>query len=286
MNRAIRLGGALIGEAAQVQVDRAAEEQVADVELRPLHDVRDQDFLKEHEEALDGHAQDDQADKQQQIAKGVRGQVAVDEGFQSLVAGQPGLLAVLVLLDLCQAIANRGKIAGLQPGAAAAQLGEAGLHDIVLLTQDVDLGQLFLDELRPEALQIGKVDGALAFAQLLPDRVRLVVESLVILGELRRLKISQLRGVADLPGFFGLGVQQDDLLADRIDLGRDPALGVLALEKDIEKRQYCRELGEIEERHHRRTGDGKHEASAMGPGESYQPHEIFHEQQCRREVAR
>ena len=151
VNRAIELGGALIGEAAQVQVDRAAEEQVADVELRPLHDVRDQDFLKEHEEALDGHAQDDQANEQEQIAKGVGGQVAVDEGFQSLVAGQPGLLAVLVFLNLCQAIANRGKIAGLQPGAAAAQLGETTLDDLVILTQNVDLGQLFLDQLRPES---------------------------------------------------------------------------------------------------------------------------------------
>ena len=141
----------MIGEAAQVQVDRAAEEQVADVELRPLHDVRDQDFLKEHEEALDGHAQDDQANEQEQIAKGVGGQVAVDEGFQSLVAGQPGLLAVLVFLNLCQAIANRGKIAGLQPGAAAAQLGETTLDDLVILTQNVDLGQLFLDQLRPES---------------------------------------------------------------------------------------------------------------------------------------
>ena len=62
MNRH-QLGGALVGKAAQVQVDCAAEEQVADVELRPLHDVRDQEFLEEHEEALGGHAQDDQANE-------------------------------------------------------------------------------------------------------------------------------------------------------------------------------------------------------------------------------
>src|SRR5208337_4195487 len=172
----------LTEEAAQVQVDCAAEEQVADVELRPLHDVRDQDFLEEHEEALGGHAQDDQANEQQQIAKGIGGQISVNKRFETLVPGQPPLFAFLVFLNLHLAIANRGEIAGLQPGAAAAQLGEAALHDIELLLLDFDLGQLFLDQLRPEALQIGQVDALLGVLQLLPDRVRLDVESLVVLG--------------------------------------------------------------------------------------------------------
>ena len=87
-----------------------------------------------------------------------------------------------------------------------------------MLLQNVDFGQLFLDELRPEALQIGQVDGVLGVLQFLSDRVRLVVESLVVLGEVRCLKISQLRGVAELPGFLGFGVQQDDSLADVVDL--------------------------------------------------------------------
>ena len=94
-----QLGGTLIREAAQVQVERAPEEQVADVELRPLHDVGNQDLLQEHEEALDRHSQDDQADQEEQIAKAVRGQVAVDRRLQLLVPPQPGLLAFLFLSE-------------------------------------------------------------------------------------------------------------------------------------------------------------------------------------------
>ena len=78
-----QLGRALVGEAAQVEVERAAEEEVADVELRQLHDVGDQDFLEEHEEALDRHADDDQAEQEQQVAEAVRGEIAVDRAASS-----------------------------------------------------------------------------------------------------------------------------------------------------------------------------------------------------------
>ena len=71
VNRAISSAEPWSEKLRQVQVERAAEEQVADVEQRPLHDVGDQHLLEEHEEALDRHADHDEAHQEQQAAKAV-----------------------------------------------------------------------------------------------------------------------------------------------------------------------------------------------------------------------
>ena len=52
-----QLGRALVAEARQVERHRPAVEVVADVEEGQLHDVGDEHFLEEQEEALDRDAQ-------------------------------------------------------------------------------------------------------------------------------------------------------------------------------------------------------------------------------------
>ena len=140
---------------------------------------------------------------------------------------------------------------------------------------------LRLDELRREPLQIRQVDGLLVLLELFLEIIRLVAEFLVMLREFRRLAIAPVGGDLDLLGFLGLGIQANDRLVDGVDLGRDPALGVLALEEDVQKGEDGPELGEIEESHHRRAGDGQRKAVAMWPGKSYQPYEVFHVDQSR-----
>ena len=86
VNRAISSDGALVGKARQIEVDRAAEEHVADVEEGQLHDVGDQHFLEEHEEALERDAQHDQPDQQQQGLEALVGQIAVDIRLDNLAS--------------------------------------------------------------------------------------------------------------------------------------------------------------------------------------------------------
>ncbi len=80
-------------EAREVEVHGPSEEQVANVKKRQLHDISHQNFLKEHEESLQGHAQHHQAQEQNERLEALVGQIFID-----IRLGHPAALDRLLIV--------------------------------------------------------------------------------------------------------------------------------------------------------------------------------------------
>ena len=168
------------------------------------------------------------------------------------------------MLDLLLAIPDRGGVSRLQPDAASRELAQPAFDDLDLVAQDVDLRLFLLDELLGEPSQVREIDGLLADVQFLVELLGLVLQGPEMLGEIRRLAISPVRGRANSTHLVGLGVEQRDLLIDGVDLRRDPELRILAFEEDIQERQDRAKLGEVEERHHGCAGRSRARSGSGG----------------------
>ena len=82
------LGGALVGEAGQIQLHGASEEEVAEVEEGELGDGGDEDVLGELEDAFDGDSGHDEGEEEAEGTEAVAGEVAGDEGFDPVKASE------------------------------------------------------------------------------------------------------------------------------------------------------------------------------------------------------
>jgi hypothetical protein len=74
--------------------------------------------------------------------------------------------------------------------------------------------------------------------------LKLFVDPLKSLPKLIRVRFSALGIGQDLPGFFFLRVEGQDVGLEAADLLRNPALGVLAAKKDMEQWINRSQLGE------------------------------------------
>ena len=71
-------------------------------------------------------------------------------------------------------------------------------------------------------------------------------------------------------------MQHDDVALEADDLFRNPALGILAVEEDVEQRVDGSQFGEEQEGHHRRAADGQPEPNLVAPSKLHQADEVFH----------
>ena len=102
------------------------------------------------------------------------------------------------------------------------------------------------------------------------------VQGLVARSEHLVNSLPALRKLKRSPGFERARIQNDDLVFDGRDLLGHPALGVLAVEEDMQERIDGPQLGEEEEGHHGGAADRQPETDPIAPRKLHQANEILH----------
>ncbi len=271
-----QLGRALVGEAGEVEVDRAPEEHVADVEEGQLHDRGDQGLLQKHEESLERDADHDESHQEQKTSVTVVRQILVDIGLGEQIPREYAVAIGLFLGDIAKTSRDRGGPASVEQAAAFPQLSEPPFGEADAVSERVELNDFTSRRLADVVLQLGDTQGMFAGIEREGLGFVIFVQDVQALFERLENPLTALRNSKGEFGFDRARIENDDLVFDGVDCFRNPAFGVLAIEQDVQEGVDGPQLGEEEKGDHGGAADRQSETDPIAPREVQQANKISH----------